>query len=111
MKPKKPEKPIPYKLAVAIPGHETKTVVFNDSTRGAPGNDGQYVGSVQPIDLIGAQNLDFYEGNIVKYVCRWRKKGGLRDLEKARQYLDWLIDRASIPCKTTQETSRSLPVT
>lgn len=48
---------------------------------------------VEPIDLIDSCNLDFFEGNIIKYVCRYKYKGGLLDLQKARQYLDWLIER------------------
>ena len=32
-------------------------------------------------------------GNIIKYICRWKKKNGLQDLEKARWYLNHLIER------------------
>ena len=31
-------------------------------------------------------------GNVIKYICRWKKKNGLEDLEKARWYLNRLID-------------------
>lgn len=31
-------------------------------------------------------------GNILKYMCRWKKKNGLQDLKKAKQYLEFLID-------------------
>jgi hypothetical protein len=48
-------------------------------------------GGVEPIDLIISMGLNFLEGNVVKYVCRHRKKNGLQDLEKAQVYLDWLI--------------------
>lgn len=48
--------------------------------------------AIQPIQFIEANNLDFHEGNIVKYVTRWRVKNGLEDLEKARWYLDRLIE-------------------
>lgn len=48
-------------------------------------------GNVEPIDLIVSMGLNFLEGNVVKYVCRHRKKDGLKDLEKAQIYLDWLI--------------------
>lgn len=48
-------------------------------------------GEVEPIDLIISMGLNFLEGNVVKYVCRHRKKNGLQDLEKAQVYLDWLI--------------------
>lgn len=33
----------------------------------------------------------YYTGNVIKYICRWKKKNGLEDLKKAHQYLDWLI--------------------
>lgn len=34
----------------------------------------------------------YLEGNITKYIARWRKKNGLQDLQKARHYLDKLIE-------------------
>jgi hypothetical protein len=46
---------------------------------------------IQPIDYIMANELDFCEGNVVKYVTRWRYKNGVQDLKKARHYLDFLI--------------------
>lgn len=41
--------------------------------------------------FITNQGLDFYEGNVVKYICRWKKKNGIYDLYKGRDYLDQLI--------------------
>lgn len=55
-----------------------------------------YQGSIQPIDLINAQDLNFNLGNVVKYVCRAGKKQGeniLTDLEKAKDYIDFEIER------------------
>ena len=63
----------------------------------------------QPIDVIRAnlspeQLTGFYLGNVIKYVLRFNVnpalsgthgKGGLADLKKARDYLDWLIDLES----------------
>ncbi len=50
-------------------------------------------GEIQPIDLIVSQDLDFCTGNVVKYVCRAPFKGtAMVDLQKAKQYLDWLIE-------------------
>jgi hypothetical protein len=43
-------------------------------------------------DFIVSNNIPFLEGNIVKYVCRWRQKNGLPDLIKARTYLNKLIE-------------------
>ncbi|SDS25502.1 Protein of unknwon function [Halopseudomonas litoralis] len=48
--------------------------------------------AIQPIQYIHANNLGFCEGNVVKYVTRWREKGGLEDLRKAQHYIDLLID-------------------
>jgi hypothetical protein len=42
---------------------------------------------LQPWDLIERFGLGYMEGNIVKYVSRWRKKGGREDLEKAHHYI------------------------
>lgn len=53
-----------------------------------------YIQPIQPWDYIAANGLDFFEGNIVKYVTRWKKKGGVEDLQKARHYLDKLIELA-----------------
>jgi len=49
---------------------------------------------MQPFDVIDAFGLDFYEGNVIKYIVRWRKKGGIADLRKARSYIDQVIKRA-----------------
>jgi hypothetical protein len=48
--------------------------------------------TVQPWDYIAANGLGYFEGNVVKYVSRWRDKGGVEDLRKARHYLDKLIE-------------------
>jgi hypothetical protein len=48
--------------------------------------------AIQPWDFIAANELGYFEGNIVKYVSRWRDKGGVDDLRKARHYLDKLIE-------------------
>ena len=37
---------------------------------------------------------DYYKGNVLKYIWRWREKAGIEDLEKAKVYLDWLIESA-----------------
>lgn len=47
---------------------------------------------IQPIEYILANNIPFTEGNVIKYVSRWRKKNGVADLKKARHMLDMLIE-------------------
>jgi len=56
-------------------------------------NPTHYDFPIPPIDFIEANGIGFIEGNIIKYVCRYRKKDGLKDLEKARHYLDMLIEK------------------
>ena len=46
---------------------------------------------IQPIAFIVDNDIPFIEGNIIKYVCRWKDKGGVEDLKKAKHYLDILI--------------------
>lgn len=48
---------------------------------------------IQPIDYIESNRLDFFEGNVVKYVSRYKSKNGLEDLKKAQFYLNRLIER------------------
>ena len=56
-------------------------------------NPEYYIGTtIQLADFIEAFNLDFFEGSIIKYVVRWRKKNKLEDLEKAKWYLEKLIE-------------------
>lgn len=48
--------------------------------------------AVQPWDYIASNNLGYFEGNIVKYVSRWKDKNGVEDLKKAMHYLQKLIE-------------------
>jgi hypothetical protein len=48
--------------------------------------------AIQPVEFIHANNIPYLEGNVIKYVARWRSKGGVADLEKAKHYIDLLIE-------------------
>ena len=48
---------------------------------------------IDVIDFCNIYSLDFTEGNIIKYIVRYKLKNGVQDLEKARDYLDRLIER------------------
>jgi hypothetical protein len=47
---------------------------------------------IQPVEFIVKNNIGFVEGNIIKYVLRFKEKGGVQDLEKAKHYIELLID-------------------
>lgn len=49
--------------------------------------------AIQPVEFILANDLGFCEGNAVKYLCRYRQKGGVEDLHKAKHYIEILIQR------------------
>ena len=47
----------------------------------------------EAIKVIEAHKMDFVEGNVLKYLLRYKKKNGLEDLKKSLWYLEWLINR------------------
>jgi|TARA_B110000908_G_scaffold94612_1_gene112132 hypothetical protein len=49
-------------------------------------------GSIEVWDFIQDQDLNFFEGNIVKYICRWKDKGGIEDLQKVKEYTQKYLD-------------------
>ena len=71
------------------------------NTRQVGGNHYHKEGAVQHWDIVAQHNLDYFQGQITKYVMRWRDKNGLQDLEKARHFLDKYIELQSL--KTNSE--------
>ena len=45
---------------------------------------------IQPIEFITKNKLSFIQGNIIKYVCRFDKKNGNEDIDKAIHYCELL---------------------
>ena len=65
-------------------------------------------GGIECIEAIRASMTadgfcDYCKGNIIKYIWRWRDKGGVEDLRKASVYLDWLINAAEEKRKENDE--------
>ena len=48
---------------------------------------------IQPAEFINKNEMKFAEGNAIKYICRHINKGGLQDLQKAKHYIDMIIER------------------
>ena len=48
---------------------------------------------IQPSEFINKNELQFAEGNAIKYICRHGSKGKLQDLQKAKHYIDMIIER------------------
>jgi hypothetical protein len=43
---------------------------------------------IQPYEFISKNDLSFFQGNVIKYVCRYKNKAGIQDLEKVKHYCD-----------------------
>ena len=48
---------------------------------------------IQPYEFISKNNLSFFQGNVVKYVCRYLNKNGIEDLEKIIHYCELEIKK------------------
>ena len=69
----------------------------NDSNSRQVGGDHYVTKAVQPWDAMQAwmsheEFAGFLRGNVIKYIARYKDKGGVADLQKARHYLDKLIE-------------------
>ena len=49
--------------------------------------------AIQPIDYIMDNGLDYMQGNVIKYVTRYKNKNGIDDLRKAAHYIEMMIER------------------
>lgn len=54
---------------------------------------GHYNNGIEVWDYTDSWKMDFLEGNIIKYVTRYKYKNGIEDLKKAKQYIERLIER------------------
>lgn len=62
---------------------------------------------IEPWDYIISNNLDYWQGNILKYITRWQDKGGIEDLIKARHFLDKYIElKTPVNTNIQEEWSR-----
>lgn len=57
---------------------------------------------IQPIQLIRDMRLSFIEGNVLKYVTRFKFKKGKEDLEKAIHYMAFAADGYNVGIRTTE---------
>ncbi len=48
--------------------------------------------AIQPVEFLHKNDIGYMEGCAIKYLCRWRSKGGIEDLEKAKHFIELLIE-------------------
>lgn len=79
---------VPRRIVFETPSVDPKPSALESQVGG-----GHYKSKgIQPWEYITANSLGFFEGNVVKYVTRYKDKSGVEDLKKARHYLDYLIE-------------------
>ena len=47
--------------------------------------------AIQPVEYIYANGIGYFAGNVVKYVTRYKQKGGADDIRKAIHYLEMIL--------------------
>lgn len=70
------------------PNHPTEPTIIHDAVHSPKHYCGR---GMEVIDVIDAFDLDLYQGSIVQYVIRYKKKNGVEDLRKAAWYLNRLL--------------------
>ena len=81
--------------AVDVYGIETVTKDFNVGRKAI---DNQVGGNhykkftIQPAEFCHKNKIPYLEATAIKYLCRWKDKGGIQDLEKAKHFIDLLIE-------------------
>ena len=70
----------------------TDTKIFKEVTEDKIKPSYYHKGSIDTIKFCIENDLDFLQGNIIKYIVRYKEKNGLEDLNKAKEYLDRLIE-------------------
>jgi hypothetical protein len=87
---------VAYKVVGEVPAEEPLKVELIEPPQDAldiqVGGDHYKSLAIQPVEYIHANDIGYFEGNVIKYVTRWRAKNGIKDLEKAKHYIDLLID-------------------
>lgn len=56
------------------------------------GGEGHYIGKIEPIEFIEANDIPFHEANAIKYCFRHKKKNGAEDIKKAIWYLNRILE-------------------
>ena len=48
---------------------------------------------IQPVEYIHANKLDYFEGNVVKYITRHKTKNGIEDIRKVIHYAELILEK------------------
>jgi hypothetical protein len=82
----------PYTLSVIISDSYYQRKAMTKANDIQVAGDHYKTQAIQTWDFIIANKIGYMEGNVIKYISRWRDKGGVDDLKKAQHYLAKLIE-------------------
>ena len=69
-----------------------KEIDMARETNGQIGGDHYKKCGIEPVEYIHANGLDFNEGSIVKYITRHRRKNGVEDIQKIKDFCDIILE-------------------
>ena len=82
----------------------TKKITKNSSFTTQVGGDHYGTDRIQPIDVAAANNYDFFEGSALKYLDRYSRKEGAKDLKKCMHYVQMILElKYGVRCTITYE--------
>ena len=81
-----------YNLATAIKGEPLSSNLPKNALNRQEGGSHYKDLAIQPVEYITKNRLDYLSGNVIKYVTRHAAKGGREDLEKAKHYIDLMLE-------------------
>lgn len=62
-------------------------------------------GNLQPWDVVTTWNMGYLDGTALKYLARWKDKGGIDDLKKAIHFIEKLIEVTEQEAQNTRNTA------
>lgn len=65
---------------------------MSEANKTQVGGSHYHKAQIQHWDFAASQNFDYFQGQVTKYVTRWKEKNGLQDLEKAMHFLQKYIE-------------------
>ena len=83
--------------------------IYMDGKRQVGGDHYEKCG-IMPTTYIRANNLDFFEGNIVKYVTRHKDKNGAEDIKKVIHYAEMILEDVYGIKRTIEDNAKDIEV-
>lgn len=81
-----------YEEEKSCPDYGAINPIYSEKEDSKVEHPQHYNKGIECWDYVVSHNMGFLEGNVIKYVTRYKHKNGLEDLKKAKQYLDKLIE-------------------